>query len=62
MVKAIESDKFRIELDDSMIVHTDLGTNNVYKLTDLELGDYIKVQYAELSELIQLLKDAEDIF
>lgn len=62
MVKAIESDKFRIELDDSMVVHTDLGTNNVYKLTDLELGDYIKVQYAEFSELIQLLKDAEDIF
>lgn len=62
MVKAIESGKFRIELDDSMVVHNDLGINNIYKLTDLELGDTITIQYAEFSELIELLKDAEDIF
>ena len=62
MIKAIESDKFKIRLDESMRVHTDTGENNVFKVVDLEFGDYIKVQYSEIQELIELLKKAEDIF
>lgn len=62
MIKAIESDKFKIRLDESMRVHADTGENNVFKVVDLEFGDYIRVQYSEIHELIELLKKAEDIF
>lgn len=62
MIKAIESDKFKIRHDDSVVVYTPIGKDDVYKLIDLEHGGVVKVSYSELGELIKLLEKAQEIF
>lgn len=62
MLKAIESDKFKIRYDDSVVVYTPEGRDDVYKLIDLEYGETINVRYSELEELIELLQKAEEVF
>lgn len=62
MIKAIESDKFKIRHDDSVVVCTPVGKDAMYKLIDLEHCGVVKVRYSELGELIKLLEKAQEIF
>lgn len=62
MIKAIESDKFKLRHDDSVVVYNPDGKDDVYKLIGLEYGGIVKVRYSELGELIKLLEKAQEIF
>lgn len=62
MIKAIESDKFKIRHDDSVVVYNPDGKDGVYKLIGLESGGIVKVRYSEIGELIKLLEKAQEIF
>lgn len=62
MIKAIESDKFKIRHDDSVVVYNPDGKDDVYKLIGLESGGIVKVRYSEIGELIKLLEKAQEIF
>lgn len=62
MIKAIESNKFKLRHDDSVVVYNPDGTDDVYKLIGLGCGGIVKVKYSELGELIKLLEKAQEIF
>lgn len=57
MVKAIESDNFKLRL-----VESDYYSATEYEIIDLATDRSITVIYPELHELIELLKKAEEIF